>query len=109
MSWNYRVVKRTDKAGFDYYGIHEVYYNKRGEICLISEDAIAPSGEDFDELRADVNNMQGAFGKPVLVYERIEFASMDKDGDSIENGVDWNATCYPPVGSPEFSEESYRN
>jgi len=104
MSWNYRVVKKDD--GF---GIHEVYYNKAGDICLMSEDQIAPYGEDFDDLRGDVNNMTGAFGKPVLIYEEIEFASMDSEGDSIENGVDWNATCYPPVGPPEFSGESHRN
>jgi len=30
MSWNYRVIKKDAE-----FGIHEVYYNKRGEIlCL---------------------------------------------------------------------------
>ncbi len=109
MSWNYRVIKRTDKGGFDYYGVHEVYYNKRGEICLISEDHIAPFGDSFDELRGDVSRMFEAFGKVTLIYDEINFASMDSDGDSIQGNVDWNATCYPPVGTPEFTNESYRN
>ena len=104
MSWNYRVIKKDAE-----FGIHEVYYNKRGEICLISDDQIAPFGKDFDTLRGDVNKMTGAFGKPVLTYDEIEFASMDSEDDNIVNDVDWNATCYPPVGVPEFTDDSYRN
>ena len=104
MSWNYRVIKKDDE-----FGIHEVFYNKRGEICLISDDQIAPYGKEIEELRGDVNKMTDAFGKPVLVYDEIQFGPTDNEGDNIENDVDWNATCYPPVGVPEFTDEAHRS
>ncbi len=69
MSWNYRVVKKDDG-----YGIHEVYYNEADDICMISENQIAPYGTDFHELRGDVHKMEDAFGRPVLIYEEIEFS-----------------------------------
>lgn len=33
MSWNYRIVKHRTR-GEIWYGLHEVYYNKKGEMNL---------------------------------------------------------------------------
>jgi hypothetical protein len=41
MSWNYRIVK--DKNGFSF---REVFYNKKGEICAMTEDEIAPFSDE---------------------------------------------------------------
>jgi hypothetical protein len=77
MSWNYRVI---NKGGI--YGIHDVYYNSRGNIVSIGDNAVYPSGGSFEELRGDMGRLFSALGKPVLVYEEIEFDSMD-DSDEI--------------------------
>jgi hypothetical protein len=68
MSWNYRVVKHTDK-GEEWYGIHEVYYDKKDKPDMISEDPIDAHGMTPDELKSDLDMMRQAFDKPVVVYE----------------------------------------
>ena len=65
MGWNYRVIKRLCDRKY-YFGIHEVYYNSDGDICIIAEEAIGPMGESFEKLRSEMNHMLSALGKPVL-------------------------------------------
>ncbi len=113
MSWNYRVIKRLqDIPGgqgkrWYYSGIYEVYYNSDGDICLISEEPIAPIGSNFEELRGKMNHMLSALGKPVLDYDKIEFAPMDEDGDNTENNVDWNMCDDSYIGSPDFDMRNF--
>lgn len=45
MTWNYRIVRY--KSG-DAYGLHEVYYNKSGEACGMTENC-ATFGCDAEE------------------------------------------------------------
>ena len=90
MSWNYRVIKRYQDVRYGqgkkdwYYGVHEVYYNKNGEITSISENSIRPIANEFEGLRGEVNKMLSAFGKPVLDYDEIEFAEWSEE-DSQEH------------------------
>jgi hypothetical protein len=113
MSWNYRVVKRLcdvpggkGKREFEF-GIHEVYYNSAGDICVMSENSIAPGGENFNEIRSELNHMLSAFGKPVLDYHAIELAPMNEDDDNTENGVDWNWCDDTYIGSPDFDMKNF--
>jgi hypothetical protein len=71
--WNYRVLKHDD----GYLALHEVYYNKDGEIVLHSAEAMAPGGETLEELRQDLLSMAAALSKPVLVKSEIVFAAPD--------------------------------
>ena len=70
MSWNYRVVVKSDKDE-TWFGIHEAYYDAAGRVTMISENAIAPCGESLEELVRDLDNMQHAFDQPALRYEDI--------------------------------------
>lgn len=72
MSWNYRVVKRTDN-GLDSYCIHEAYYDD-GVPTSISHHHVAPYGETQQELVNDITNFMSALKKPVLLY-----GDFDKD------------------------------
>lgn len=38
MTWNYRIVKYKDGSG---YGLHEVFYNSKGEAYSMTEDPIS--------------------------------------------------------------------
>lgn len=66
MTWEYRVAKRGAAQGAETYEIREVYYNAAGEIRFWSTDANEPSGDDLEELAADLNHMTRALSKPVL-------------------------------------------
>ena len=68
MSWNYRITKHEDK-GEEWYGIHEVYYDKDGDPDMISENPIAAHGLTVDEIRSDLDMMRQAFDKPVVNYD----------------------------------------
>ena len=67
MSWNYRVVRQKNKLG-TYYGIHEVYYNKKGKVSAMTQDLITPCGDTLEELKEDLQYMLEACNKPVLDY-----------------------------------------
>lgn len=71
MTWNHRVMRRTNEHGETWYDIHEVYYET--DPCGVeklswTEDAIAPMGETVDELREELERMLRALDKPVLEY-----------------------------------------
>ena len=82
MTWEYRVVKRTMKAGEHapgvpaedsaWYAIHGYYMpiatklsDRKGSITT---DAVAPQGETQDELRKDLEHMLAALDKPELSW-----------------------------------------
>jgi hypothetical protein len=73
MTWNYRVLKEKyiAKDGVvEYsYTIHETYYNKKGKIEGITENACAPFGETPEELKSVHKMMEDAFSKKVLIYD----------------------------------------
>ena len=76
MSWNYRVVEKSitykvDCSDITYdtttYEIHEVYYDKDGNITMWSAEAITPYGEGhIKDLEVDIKFMLEACSKPVL-------------------------------------------
>ncbi len=48
---------------------HEVYYDEKGESevpVFYTQNPVAPKGDNFDELRADVYQYIEALDKPVL-------------------------------------------
>lgn len=69
MTWRYRVTRGTthhfDGSTEDFYAIREVYTDSDGSLSW-TVDAMAPTGDSLQELRADFELMQRAFDEPVL-------------------------------------------
>ena len=76
MSWNYRVLyipeNKDDIFGENSFSIREVFYNEEGEIEFWSEDNVAPTGTDFEELADDFDLMAEAFERPILMLTEDE-------------------------------------
>lgn len=89
MSWNYRLVKRVQRVGLnDYvtYGIHEAYYNEKGEPNGITERPVEPFGENATEILECWSRMAEAFTLPILDYD--EFVNKDIEGvDDLDDLV----------------------
>lgn len=71
MSWNYRIIKR-EQLGEVSLQLHEVYYDKKGDMNSWSINPIAPCGETVIELGDDLARMQEALIKPVLIENNNE-------------------------------------
>ena len=65
MKWNYRVVE--DKDGM--LSVHEVYYDRAGEVEFITTEPITIIGEDVDSIKAQMAMIQDAWDKPVIKEE----------------------------------------
>ena len=77
MSWNYRIVRRNYRYGSSY-SIHETFY-ENGVPFGISENPIAPFGEDLEELETSFELMKEAFKKDILEYSRFNLYDHDFD------------------------------
>lgn len=69
--WEYRVMRRVEGIVTNYFtfGIHEVYYNKKGERETWTSERMSPHGITIEGLRSDLRRMSSALKKPVLDYE----------------------------------------
>lgn len=78
MSWNYRVVKRTESVPHlgepvISYGIHEVYYdNKTGKITGVTEEPIRIVCDDIFELYDTITSIQKCLNYKTVIYETLE-------------------------------------
>ncbi len=70
MTWNYRVVRKTDEAE-PLYGIHEVYYDSDGKPEMVTVEPVAIVGDSLLELQEEFVHYLRALLKPVLNYEEI--------------------------------------
>ncbi|MBM4055325.1 MAG: hypothetical protein FJ264_11805 [Planctomycetes bacterium] len=72
MTWNYRVIRKLIKETNEcIYEIHEVYYDKNGQIEGWTKESVKPSGITLAELREDIRYFLRAFREPAL-EEKIE-------------------------------------
>lgn len=71
MSWNHRVIyhDRGEDKGYEYFGIHECFYEKRDDKIpnIWTEKAIAVIEEDLPSLRVTLARMIRACKQPTLV------------------------------------------
>ena len=51
MTWNYRIVKYADGRG---YGLHEVYYDKKGKEISMTETPAIFVGDDPEEIHGSM-------------------------------------------------------
>lgn len=75
MSWNYRVVHRTDDINgieIESYALHEVYYDADGRISMWSENPAKLVGFSPSELLVSLTKMRWAFAKPVIEQSELD-------------------------------------
>ena len=54
--WNYRIMKHTEGDGW--YGLHEVYYNKRNQICAWTMESLIPARDTVEEIMEELTMMK---------------------------------------------------
>ena len=69
MGWNHRVMKSKDGED-DYYQIHEVYYNNKGEPDSWTTNGVTVGAESVEGLRWVLEKMLESLDKEVLDYDR---------------------------------------
>jgi len=77
MSWNYRVVKRTEKLPhfaepIVTYAIHEVYYDENGDVVNISEEPRPIISDDLFGLYDTITSIQHCLNEKMIIYETGE-------------------------------------
>ncbi len=95
--WNYRVVEKNIKDKIDCsemeyenvsYSIHEVYYDKDGNITMWSAESIIAYGEGcVKDLKADLEYMLEACSKPILKESDLPYSGEYLSGLLKENGL----------------------
>ena len=82
--WNYRIIKDGDT-----YGMHEVFYNEKGEIALHSEnpDVI---GESVDEIIKSLELMLGDAKKHQGSDKMDNILVLEKDEIEFKDLIDPN-------------------
>ncbi|TWV95670.1 hypothetical protein [Chitinophaga pinensis] len=71
MSWNYRVMKRKSESGEYDYGIHEVFYNEKGEVIFWTLESLVPVCPSEEGLREELHLMLKALKEETIVYEDV--------------------------------------
>jgi hypothetical protein len=117
--WNYRVVRKqhlwrdpqTQQERITYsYGIYEAYYDQRGHVGMITQEAMEPYGETIEELRHTWMMMAEAFGQPLLEFEHIpepgydgeyERLAQESDMEQLEEEVDDNNDWKPTTAGEQ--------
>jgi len=69
MNWNYRILKRQNESGEYEYGIHEVFYNEKGEIVSWTKESMTPVCPSKEGLRHELNLMLEAFRDETIIYK----------------------------------------
>ena len=77
MSWNYRIIYHDDDE-HPYYGLHEVFYTKKGKIKSWSLDADVVGEGNMDEGVGEIISalkmmLKDAKNSPVLIHSDMNF------------------------------------
>ncbi|ACU63298.1 hypothetical protein [Chitinophaga pinensis] len=71
MSWNYSVIKRKSESGAYEYGLHEVFYNEKGEINFWTIDSLVPVCPSEEGLKHELQLMLKALKEETIVYDEL--------------------------------------
>ncbi|MBI5583099.1 MAG: hypothetical protein HY892_04690 [Deltaproteobacteria bacterium] len=91
--WNFRVVRKryvdpdTERVSYTY-AIHEAYYDNNGHVGAVTQDSIAPFGENMEELRHSWVMMAAAFGLPIVDFESIPEPGYERKEDPVASVLD---------------------
>jgi hypothetical protein len=72
MYWNYRVIQKEN--GVD---VHEVYYNKSGEICMMTENPVQLKSDTVEDLVIELNMILKDVQKYPPMKKPEKWAEMD--------------------------------
>lgn len=64
-TFNYRVFRKQDALGNDYFEIHEVYYNEEGKVIGLTAKPKTPFGYTKEELKENLERMLAALDNPI--------------------------------------------
>lgn len=73
--WNYRVIRNVDNDDNEWFTIHEVYYNDKGEPDGVTANPVSLFGETDGELQSSLMKMLDATNLPVIdmaVFDKME-------------------------------------
>lgn len=70
MSWNYRVLKTKD-GDDDLYQIHEVHYDKQGNVESYTKEGVTVTGNDIEDVKWVLMKMLSCLEKDVIKYEKL--------------------------------------
>jgi hypothetical protein len=74
MHWNYRVIQKDN--GVD---VHEVYYNKSGEICMMTENPVQLKSDTVEDLVIELNMILKDVQKYPPMKKPEKWAEIDED------------------------------
>lgn len=75
MTWNYRIIHHDDDE-YPYYGLHEIYYDKKGITNWTEEASVI--GDDTKDIISSLKMMlKDAENAPVLIHSEINKAVKD--------------------------------
>lgn len=81
--WNYRIIRhvKEEPSGghYEWFSIHEVYYDKDGKPNGCTVDPVGPTGDTAEEVRRALLMMLSDTGKPVLDYDEDFKSAEEKD------------------------------
>lgn len=70
--WNYRICKqRTMNPDEDLFAIHEVYYEKNGNIYLIADEPARVWGESPEDLKNNLAMLLEAFQQQIIDLDEV--------------------------------------
>ena len=71
MSWNYRIIYYDDDEVHPYYGLHEVFYSKKGKIKFWTKEPELV-GESEDDISDQLKMMlQDTRHRKILIHSKI--------------------------------------
>lgn len=76
MTWNYRIIYHDDDK-YPYYGLHEVFYTKKGKIKFWTKRADVVGEGNIDEGVGEIISalkmmLKDAKNSPVLIHSEID-------------------------------------
>lgn len=84
--WNHRVVRKTMKVGgrtHTFYGVHEVYYDDKGQPMGVTENSVDLYGDNPTEMLRSLGDIAEAFTKPILDYEELSKETISSSLDEL--------------------------
>jgi len=72
MTWNYRILADFDVDGEPFYCIHSVYYDEDGDVFAYGVTPTYAVGVTVEELQSDMEKLQAAFDRPILIKSEID-------------------------------------
>jgi hypothetical protein len=112
VTWNYRIIRSKNTEGdaaitgaTHYFSLREVYYNKAGEPCMMTENAIR-FGSDADDAQAEIiRSLEMAISDvkryPVLDEEEFEASEAAKAEREVHVG---SGNVFADLGYPDAEE-----